>query len=431
MTPHTLPHGAGTELSSITTSKEKDMDETKTWGREQDYKEARKALIDRVRDCCDSYIWGSGLLRYLENDPHRRFYTMTLNGSRKISYSRTGVHPYDSVRRVALRVGRWLNMAGLEAVEAGNIDPMEWRNCTDKTRMQFASDFLAGMQSEDDFTIVDGEDLRLAYRREYGGHTCMSGVHEQVWLDIYVDNPDAVKMLKYDDGGIQARALLWYLADGTKLLDRIYPNAGLHIRAIQQWAENNGFLIRTHNSLPDDGYVSFFSSHKEYPSFCAHYDVELKHKSSCLPFLDSFHWVKRRTKSTITLTNHAGFEWNNPRRALGGCYGKDYRTTCDDCGQRLTPDEQDAITDERMVYCKQCEPYDLVFCEDVGAKRRRRSATSVHQCGSVEWISNPLLVARCSACSAPELISHGPVCRNCTALRRDEESVSQVAAHPF
>ena len=80
--------------------------------------------------------------------------------------------------------------------------------------------------------VVEGEDIRWSYYiKNYSilgggtlGSSCMAGERQQKYLDIYVKNPDSIKLsVVYDkEGKVGARSLVWYLDNKPKYYDRVY-----------------------------------------------------------------------------------------------------------------------------------------------------------------------------------------------------------------
>ena len=108
------------------------------------------------------------------------------------------------------------------------------------------------------FEIVDGEDLFFWYKRENYesqtmgnlGTSCQA-VGRKDWLEIYIDNPDTVKLLILksfeNPNKIVGRSLLWNLEDGKKLMDYVYTNKDSDRNVFKEFAKSKGYIIR------DDG----------------------------------------------------------------------------------------------------------------------------------------------------------------------------------
>jgi hypothetical protein len=105
------------------------------------------------------------------------------------------------------------------------------------------------------FEIVEGEELLYWYKRENYefphrgslGSSCQA-VGRRDWLEIYIDNPDTIKLLilkSFDNPDkILGRALLWYLDDGGILMDFIYISKDSDKNVFKEYARNKGYIIR-------------------------------------------------------------------------------------------------------------------------------------------------------------------------------------------
>lgn len=108
------------------------------------------------------------------------------------------------------------------------------------------------------FEIVEGEELLFWYKREnYGdpyrgllGTSCQA-VGRRDWLEIYIDNPDTVKLLilkSYDNSDkIFGRSLLWFLEDGKVLMDVIYVNKDADVNVFKEYARSKNWIISLGN----------------------------------------------------------------------------------------------------------------------------------------------------------------------------------------
>jgi hypothetical protein len=128
------------------------------------------------------------------------------------------------------------------------------------------------------FEIVDGEDLLFWYKRanyEFPhmgnlGSSCQA-VGRRDWLEIYIDNPDTVKLLilkSFDSPDkILGRALLWNLEDGRKLMDYIYVSKDSDKGVFKEYARSKGYIIREESN---ENWVAYTKSkpggYESYPS---------------------------------------------------------------------------------------------------------------------------------------------------------------------
>ena len=129
------------------------------------------------------------------------------------------------------------------------------------------------------FEIVDGEKLFYWYKRENYefqrmgnlGTSCQA-VGRRDWLQIYIDNPDAVKLLilkSFDNPDkILGRSLLWNLEDEKKLMDYIYVSKDSDKNVFKEYAKAKGFIIR--DEIHNETWVSYLKpkpdGYESYPS---------------------------------------------------------------------------------------------------------------------------------------------------------------------
>ena len=121
----------------------------------------------------------------------------------------------------------------------------------------FVNDFRAAFAIINDvfsrFEIVEGEDLLYWYNRmryEFPHQGSLGGSCQAVgrrdWLQIYIDNPQTVRLLilksENTDEKIVGRALLWNLDDGRILMDQIYTSKDSDVRVFKEYADSKGYV---------------------------------------------------------------------------------------------------------------------------------------------------------------------------------------------
>lgn len=121
----------------------------------------------------------------------------------------------------------------------------------------FSNAFIAAgsstkTKSKFKFKIVEKEDIRKYYHIDTYANTegslgasCMRGDGQQSYLDIYVHNPDHVKMaIMTSDAGLEARCLLWYPnADKSVVyFDRIYAGDAETEMSMYQWCISKKYI---------------------------------------------------------------------------------------------------------------------------------------------------------------------------------------------
>ena len=113
------------------------------------------------------------------------------------------------------------------------------------------------------FEEVKGSDIGYWYncdnyymRSGQLGNSCMSSVDDS-YFDIYISNPDRISLVIYknpeEPTKILGRAILWTLNDGKKFMDRIYTSNDSDIQLFRQYAKENGWYCKYHNSSTDSG----------------------------------------------------------------------------------------------------------------------------------------------------------------------------------
>lgn len=152
--------------------------------------------------------------------------------------------------------------------------------CTDSEIEQFVNSFRSILSLMNDvfsrFEIVEGDDLGFWYNRKNYlhphkgtlGSSCQA-VGRLDWLEIYIKNPDTVKLLilrsDEDLDKIIGRALLWKLEDGSTLMDYPYTSNDSDYKVFQEYAKSKGWK----SVEEDDGeFVAYLNPGEfdKYPS---------------------------------------------------------------------------------------------------------------------------------------------------------------------
>ena len=210
---------------------------------------------------------------------------------------------------------------------------------------------------------------------------------------LYSENPNTVKMLCYDDGKQQARALVWKTECCATIVDRVYPNDGYHVEVFRDYAYRQGWGFREHQHLPDG------SVHFDFADGTHRCDFEVVlPESEYLPYIDSFHWGTG--------------DW---RRGAGDCWrltpcaddGYDFRCSstcgdvpdsirCDNCNCQVRNDDLREAPDGDN-YCESCFDNRFTVCDCCGQHADVSDGESV-EC---DWY--------CAECREDHLFS----CTNC------------------
>ena len=263
----------------------------------------------------------------------------------------------------------------------------------DKDIEQFVNLYKAQIDKFNDkfqyFEVVTGRDIAHWYHnRNYYeksgqlGNSCMASAPEE-WLEIYTENPNQVALVIYksqdDTDKIIGRALLWTLDDGKKFMDRIYTNKDSDIQLFRDYAKENGWYVKYHNSsttssqayAPDGSTTSLALSvtlsQKDYDHF---------------PYLDT---LKYYTPYSGNLNNNSG---DYTLEDTGGEYVRcDYcggsgTVECGDCDGRGEEQCYDCSGDG-TVDCDDCNGSGEVDCSDCDGTGKK-DCTNCDGSGNVE-----------------------------------------------
>jgi len=362
--------------------------------------------------------WLRDIPMLIRQDYGENFLSFSCEDTRKISYAGTPAHKLDTVHRVKTTLPRFIRRRlGLGADKI-----------SDPILAHIASRVFGTIGDHDgDIQIVSGESIVDYYRESFGGSSCMTGENRKNILKLYADNPDKVKLLIYENG-IKARCLLWNTDEGETVLDRIYPNDGHHIAAIEQWAQSKGYITRCTHGLPcGDVKLSDGIEHT----------ITLP-DPGIYPYLDTFHYGEIDGRDLI-LSNIAGtyeyiFECTDGNY-MGGircincgnsicedetyhsdgdgpfcesCFGELY-AYCDQCETDVPKDSIQRIADSGEYICNNCiqngDYFECTDCEEFFTTDSIRVAEDTGQC-------------YCEKCSENNLI----YCEDCEVYYENEES---------
>lgn len=234
-----------------------------------------------------------------------------------IGYSKNG-------KRIATRVGKF--------VRQFFGDDMD-----DQTVQNIGADITAklwsGSGKVDDPNGVkelEGEDLRRFYL--IGPPSCMAHESTQDFLNIYVDNPDKVKLATVTmDYCHTGRALVWTFPNGRRYMDRIYHTSEACHAALKNYRDENG--IGTRDSMPAT-------------------KIEMKIRNgedSYWPYMDTLCYMDIVTSKTCTLSRDDGAYFL--QHTDGTCDDSGYR--CYGCGGRMYEGEE-YIGPDNEYYCEGC-----------------------------------------------------------------------------
>lgn len=138
---------------------------------------------------------------------------------------------------------------------------------TDSEIEKFVNGFRAILSIMNDvfsrFDIVEGDDLGYWYNRKnylHPGRGTMGSSCQAVgrldWLEIYIKNPETVKLLilrsEENWDKIIGRALLWKLDNGETLMDFVYTSNDSDEKVFKEYAKSKGWHTREECYHPHD-----------------------------------------------------------------------------------------------------------------------------------------------------------------------------------
>jgi hypothetical protein len=265
------------------------------------------------------------------------------------------------------------------------------------------------------FDVVKGDDIHYWYGRDRYyesrgtlGSSCMAGAYKE-WLEIYTDNPNQVNLVIFksqdDDSKIVGRAILWTLTDGKKFMDRIYTINDSDVNLFREFAKENGWYSKYHNSSTDSGRCIA----PDGSTVDLDLTVNLDNKSyRNYPYLDTLKYFREGTGilsnekrgNSITLEDTDGGYVGNCEYCGGSgsvecsdCYGSGRQdcSTCDgdsevDCSEC---DGEGTTTDDEgnEINCTDCSGTGKVECSDCDGSGRQdcencdgRGEVSCYEC---------------------------------------------------
>lgn len=206
---------------------------------------------------------------------------------------------------------------------------------TDKEVEDFVNNFKAKWESknlqEDSIKIVSGEDIRFWYLEDNYcddtlnlgrgslGKSCMRYEDCQSYFNIYVNNPEKIKMVIFldEEEKLRARALLWETSEGP-YLDRVYYTLDSEQVLLKEWTkkklgrEINNFTVSKAFVKLDNG-----GEYNEYPfvDTFVYYDPE----ESILSIFEP-----NKEKGPIYLLQDTGGHYENINQVYSELYDEYY-----------------------------------------------------------------------------------------------------------
>lgn len=188
--------------------------------------------------------------------------------------------------------------------------------------------------------LLHGEAIRQFYQNS-GVSSCMSREHAQDFLDIYVDNPQAIELatIQTEENNV-ARALVWNTG-GKKYMDVIYYTSSAAYQALKDYREQ-------------EGWGSPIDMKREEIT------VKCKIRNGCGSFWPYFDTMCNVTlKDNECVLDSVGFCDYCGQRTDGTLDGLGLRCViCD----KLVP-EGDSYLVNNETYCSECYDHNCSTCE--------------------------------------------------------------------
>ena len=200
------------------------------------YYKVVKALVKACRDYPE---YMPAVQELILNNRH--WLSVSVDDELLVSYANSYETRFNTRKRVKTTIGRFLMR----------------RMGVTKNPADFAAEFTACRIEQEGFEeyihVLSGEAVIDAYEEGVGDSSCMTGENSYL-VRLYADNPEKVQLLilRMDECDV-ARALWWTCDDGTKVLDRIYPDdQGQHIAILRRYAKANGGTHRLKQGAPSE-----------------------------------------------------------------------------------------------------------------------------------------------------------------------------------
>jgi hypothetical protein len=197
-----------------------------------------------------------------------------------------------------------------------------------------------------DFHVDSGDKITRNYENCVGGGSCMAGDHSDK-VAMYADNPKCFSQLIGKQNRNTARAIVFHMDDGYKMLGRVYGGSTYLTEMMYQYAEEQGWLYESRVGLKIKG--------KDVEDY-SKYDLKIsdvKYQEGGVPYMDSFENADLGSDGKLTLYYNSGGEYN----LTNTCGFLTEGTYCCHCEEGVSLD--DAFSTEDGYYCTHC--YEEVF----------------------------------------------------------------------
>lgn len=246
--------------------------------------------VARELECEDAFI---KVIERIRRNERKHMLSFSKDVAGRVSYAPNPKAAGNPEARVRTTLGRYIRSLGVPVTE---ISSKALECITSRVFGLIMSEILPGR-----FRLISGEEIVKAYRKGVGSRSCMCGLNSKL-TKFYADNPAKVQMLLYGDDACQygqGRALLWKTDENVYVLDRIYPNKGVHVDAMKSIASKRGWVYRISTALPPVPEEVTLSDHKQ------HWVSGLAWTEGAVPYLDTFTYAHAEKNGTLTLSNAA------------------------------------------------------------------------------------------------------------------------------
>lgn len=295
----------------------------------------------------------------IQEDKLGHYLAYSHDNPKMVSYAPKQEWREDDGHRTKTTLGRYLRK------QMGVTPEQVSDRCLEKLGYAVFGAAVNGNGHTQEVKLITGDAVRTAYAAGVGAHSCMTGDQAPL-TQLYADNPNRVAMAVLE--GNRGRALIWQTDQGTRVMDRIYPNEGRATLALQAWADSQAIPYRENQAL---GWVRLRNDGK--------YTVTLDKlpDNNRWPYMDTFCWAAPDAKGCTVLTNDHTKGWKG-----AGQTEHDYH--CYNCDLGITEDNTSIVGGE--AYCDTCHSDLFTPCD--------RCQGSVHN-GSLRDVGDNQWCERC------------------------------------
>lgn len=266
------------------------------------------------------------------------------------------------------------------------------------------------------FELVEGEKIREYYLEEnYAsgkgqlGSSCMRYDFCQDYLNIYVENPESIKLLVHlnQNNAVLGRALVWKLKDSPceakYFMDRIYTAADSDIIKFQNYADKEGWLRKYENTSDETTSILFL--YKGTPVIGKVVVKLNKSDFSEYPFMDTISCVSPKDKIASNI---------HVEKSMIECCSTDGEGyECSDCeGSGKYDGECRVCYGEGDTECDECSGRGTTRCNDCrGTGIEIGTQKECEVCNGEGSVLKIVKRTKCKACDGKKMV--GKTCEKC------------------